>query len=153
MVTLQAIFVATYMAVPLSNLTQTPFIHIRDIYEIRERPSRMYSWTTLVAAQILVEIPLNILTSVIIFFTWYWTAGFDTDRAGFMFLAIVVAFPLYYQTFCQAIAAMSPSVEIAGLLFTLLFSFVLTFNGVMQPFQQLGWWQWCAACYSSRLLI
>jgi len=37
---------------------------------------------------------------------------------------------------------MSASPEIAAILFSLLFSFVVTFNGVLQPFRQLGWWQW-----------
>ena len=42
----------------------------------------------------------------------------------------------------QAVAAMSPNTEIAALLFSFLFSFVITFNGVLQPFAQLGWWKW-----------
>src|SRR5688572_26710893 len=37
---------------------------------------------------------------------------------------------------------MSPNAEIGALLFSVLFSFVITFNGVLQPFSQLGWWQW-----------
>jgi ATP-binding cassette subfamily G (WHITE) protein 2 (SNQ2) len=37
---------------------------------------------------------------------------------------------------------MSPNPEIAGLLFSFLFQFVITFNGVLQPYNQLGWWQW-----------
>ena len=142
LILVQAIFMATILSVPLSNQTQVPFINIRNIYEIRERPSRMYSWTALVTAQIMVEIPLNIVTSAMIFFTWFWTVGFDSNRAGFMFLTLVIGFPMYYQTFSQTVAAMSPNVEIAGLLFSFLFSFVITFNGVMQPFRQLGWWRW-----------
>ncbi|KZV90437.1 pleiotropic drug resistance ABC transporter [Exidia glandulosa HHB12029] len=137
-----AIFMATILSVPLSNQTQVPFINMRNIYEIRERPSRMYSWTALVTAQILVEIPLNMATSAMIFFCWYWTVGFETSRAGFTFLTLVVAFPLYYQTFSQTVAAMSPNVEIAALAFSFLFSFVLTFDGVLQPYRQLGWWKW-----------
>ena len=37
---------------------------------------------------------------------------------------------------------MAPNPEIAALLFSFLFSFVVTFNGVLQPFRQLGWWRW-----------
>jgi len=39
-------------------------------------------------------------------------------------------------------AAIAPSAEVAGLIFTSLFNFVLLFNGVLQPFNQLGWWRW-----------
>ncbi|EJD42304.1 pleiotropic drug resistance ABC transporter [Auricularia subglabra TFB-10046 SS5] len=137
-----AIFMATILSVPLSNQTQVPFINVRNIYEIRERPSRMYSWSALVTAQLLVEAPLNMITTAMIFFTWYWTVGFASDRAGYTFIAIVIAYPLYFQTFSMTVAAMSPNVEIAALLFSVLFSFVLTFNGVLQPFRQLGWWKW-----------
>ncbi|KAG6838733.1 hypothetical protein C0991_009116, partial [Blastosporella zonata] len=42
----------------------------------------------------------------------------------------------------MAVTAMVPSPEIAALLFSVLFSFVLTFNGVLQPYRLLGWWQW-----------
>jgi ATP-binding cassette subfamily G (WHITE) protein 2 (SNQ2) len=37
-----------------------------------------------------------------------------------------VVFPMYYTTFGQATAAMAPSPEIAAVLFSFLFSFVLT---------------------------
>ncbi|PPQ86500.1 hypothetical protein CVT25_008244 [Psilocybe cyanescens] len=137
-----SIFMATILSVPLANQLQVPFINTRKIYEIRERPSRMYSWTALITSQIMIEVPWNIVGSIILFFTWYWTVGFETTRAGYTFLMLAVAFPLYYTTFGQAVGAMAPSAEIAALLFSFLFSFVITFNGVVQPFSQLGWWQW-----------
>ncbi|KAF8638207.1 hypothetical protein AX16_010553 [Volvariella volvacea WC 439] len=137
-----AIFMATILSVPLSNQLQVPFIAMRNIYEIRERPSRMYSWTALISSQILIELPWNIFGSVLLFFTWYWTVGFDSSRAGYTFLMLGVMFPLYYTTVAQAIAAMTPTAEIAAILFSFLFSFVVTFNGVLQPFSQLGWWKW-----------
>jgi hypothetical protein len=59
----QSIFMATILCVPIANQIQVPFIHTRGIYEIRERPSRMYSWTALITSQILVELPWNILGS------------------------------------------------------------------------------------------
>jgi hypothetical protein len=40
-----------FNSVPLSNQLQVPFINMRNIYEIREHPSRMYSWTALVTSQ------------------------------------------------------------------------------------------------------
>lgn len=45
----------------LANQIQVPFIATRNIYEVRERPSRMYSWTALLASQLLSELPWNIL--------------------------------------------------------------------------------------------
>ncbi|MCY0672169.1 ABC transporter permease, partial [Klebsiella pneumoniae] len=53
-----------------------------------------------------------------------------------------VIFPLYYTSLGQAVASIVPNAELAAILFSFLFSFVMTFNGVLQPFSQLGWWQW-----------
>ena len=113
-------------SVPLSNQLQVPFINMRNIYTIRERPSRMYSWTALITSQILIELPWNILGSTLLFLCWYWTVGFPTARAGYTYLMLGVAMPLYYTTFAQTVAAMAPSAEIAALLFSFLFSFVIT---------------------------
>jgi len=90
----------------------------------------------------LTELPWNILGSSIFFLCWFWTVGFSNDRAGFTYLMMGVIFPTYYTTIATAIASMAPDAEIAALLFSVLFSFVLTFNGVLQPFRLLGWWRW-----------
>jgi ATP-binding cassette, subfamily G (WHITE), member 2, SNQ2 len=88
-------------SVPLANQLQVPYIAMRSIYEIRERPSRMYSWTSLVTSQILIELPWNIIGSSIFFLCWYWTVGFDSSRAGYTYLMYSVVFPLYYSTIGQ----------------------------------------------------
>lgn len=137
-----SIFLATILSVPISQQLQSIYIDIRSIYEVRERPSRMYSWTALVTSQILVEIPWNIFCSSLFFVCWYWTVGFATDRAGYTYLMYGIVFPLYYTTIAEAVGAMAPSALIASLLFSTVFSFVIIFNGVLQPFRALGWWQW-----------
>lgn len=126
MVVIKAIFMATIVCIPISNQLQVLFIETRRIYEVRERPSQMYSWTALVTAQFLTELPWNILSSLLLFVTWYWTVGFDPDRAGYSVLMMGIVFPLYYTSFAQAVAAMAPNAQIAALLFSLAFSFVGT---------------------------
>jgi ATP-binding cassette, subfamily G (WHITE), member 2, SNQ2 len=118
---------ATIVTVPLAQQLQVPFISMRSLYEVRERPSRMYSWTALVTSQILVEIPWNILGSSLFYLCWYWTVGFEStpERAGYVYLMLGVLVPLYYTTIGQTVAAMAPNVQIAALLFSSLFSFVM----------------------------
>jgi ATP-binding cassette subfamily G (WHITE) protein 2 (SNQ2) len=116
---------ATVLAAPLSNQLQVPFIATRNIYEIRERPSRMYSWTALLTSQFLAEIPWNMFGSALFFLCWFWTVGYSSSRAGYTFLVYAVIFPLYYTSFAQAVAALVPAPELAALLFSVLFSFVL----------------------------
>ncbi|KDQ56528.1 hypothetical protein JAAARDRAFT_47935 [Jaapia argillacea MUCL 33604] len=137
-----AIFMGTIVNVAVAHQLQVPFIHMRDIYETRERPSRMYSWTALVTSQILVELPWNMGASTLWFFCWFWTVGFPSSRAGYTYLMMAVVSPMYHTTIGQAVAAMSANTEIAAILFSFLFAFVLTFNGVLQPFRLLGWWKW-----------
>lgn len=177
---LQAIFMCTILSVPLASQLIVPFVNVRDIYEIRERPSRMYSWSALVTSQVLIEIPWNILGSTILFFTWFWTVGFRNDRAGYTYLMMGVINPLYYgsigqvsrkfRSLCRRRAfsdrlcrlllrclptlkserSSSPSSSPSSSLCMSAFlcsrrtrdTDVLFSNGVMQPFRQLGWWQW-----------
>lgn len=48
------------------------------------------------------------------------------SRAGFTYLLFGFLFPFYYTTIGQAVASMAPNAEIAALLFSVIFSFVLT---------------------------
>jgi ATP-binding cassette subfamily G (WHITE) protein 2 (SNQ2) len=124
-----SVFMSLILSVPLAGQLQIPFIDLRTIYEIRERPSRMYGWTALVTSQILVELPFNILGSSLYFLCWFWTVfGTNSGRAGYTYLMIGVLTPLYYTTIGQAVAAMSPNASIAAILFSVLFSFVITLS-------------------------
>ncbi|KIY47084.1 pleiotropic drug resistance ABC transporter [Fistulina hepatica ATCC 64428] len=134
-----SMFMSMIISVPLAQQLQTVFLNMRSVYEARERPSRMYSWTALVTSQIVVAIPWNMLGSTLYFLCWYWTVGFPTNRAGYQYLMMGILFPWYYTTIGQAVASMSPSKEIASILFSFFFSFV---NGIVQPYGQLGWWKW-----------
>jgi ATP-binding cassette subfamily G (WHITE) protein 2 (SNQ2) len=81
----------------------------------------MYHWTALVMSQLVVELPWNITSAAMFFFCWYWTVGYPTERAGYTFLMISVAFPLYYTTLEHAIASMAPTAPIASLYLVTLF--------------------------------
>lgn len=54
---------AYILSAPLGDQIHIPFVQTRDVYEIRERLSGMYSWTALVMAQLLSEIPFNVFGS------------------------------------------------------------------------------------------
>ena len=120
-----SIFICLVLTVPRAQQLQIPFIASRKIYEIRERPSKMYSWTAWVTSQILVELPWNMFGGALLFFCWYWTVGYPTDRAGYTFLIFTVLVPFYFTTIGQAVAAIAPTLEIATLSFASTFSFVL----------------------------
>lgn len=49
------------LAAPLSQQLQPKYISLRSLFDARERPSKLYSWVTLVFSSVLVEIPWNVL--------------------------------------------------------------------------------------------
>jgi hypothetical protein len=83
------------------------FVTQRDLYEVRERPSRTYSWRVFMLSNIAVEIPWTTLMAVLMFFCWYYPIGLyrnaiPTDavneRGALVFL-FVWAFMLFTSTF------------------------------------------------------
>ncbi|KAG2033847.1 ABC-2 type transporter-domain-containing protein, partial [Suillus americanus] len=137
-----SVFLGLVLSVSLVHQLMAVYIDIRTVYEIRERPSRMYHWTALLMSQLVAEIPWNITSSAAFFFCSYWTVGYSTNRAGYTLLMLSVAFPLYYTTFGQSIASMAPTAPVASVYFTTLVIFIMIFDGVVQPFNQLNRWKW-----------
>ena len=109
------------ITLPTATQLQVPFLNMRNVYEIREHPSRMYHWSALVSAQYLAELPWNMLASSLFFFCWYWTVGFPSDRAPYTYLMWAIVTPSYHTGLGQATAAMAPNAEISALLFAFMF--------------------------------
>lgn len=120
---------------------QMPFFVVqRDLYEVRERPSKVYSWKVFMLAQIIVELPWNTLMSVFMFVCWYYPIGLQrnaiqadqvTERGALMFL-FLMAFLLFTSTFSNMIIAMFDSAEAGGNVANLLFTLCLIFCGILQ---------------------
>ena len=125
------------------------FVTQRALYEVRERPSKTYSWQVFIISNILVEIPWNALMGVLIFFCWYypiglWRNAVSTDavheRGALMFL-FILTFLLFTSTFTSMIIAGIESAEAGGNIAQLMFSLTLVFNGVLaSPSQLPGFW-------------
>lgn len=127
------------------------FVTQRALYEVRERPSKAYSWQAFMMSNILVEIPWSILCSVILFFVWYYPIGLYAnaeptgtvhERGALMFLLILV-FLIFTSTFAHMVIAALDSAEAGGGIANLLFSLSLIFCGVLaSPTAMPGFWIW-----------
>ncbi|KAF3985654.1 hypothetical protein FT663_04945 [Candidozyma haemuli var. vulneris] len=115
------------------------FVSQRDLYEVRERPSRTYSWVTFILAVVTAEIPWNIVCGTLAFFVWYYPIGLynnavptDTvnERGATMWFAIV-CFYIYTSTMGQLCISFSELANNAANLASLLFSMSLMFCGVL----------------------
>jgi len=102
----------------------------------------MYHWTTFVIANIFVEIPFNLIVSSLAFVCWYFPIGWNRDPAvtpmrGLFIWFIFMLYQLYHTTFAQAIAMLAPNAETAAMMTILFYTFILAFNGVVQPLAAL----------------
>ena len=119
------------------------FVTQRSLYEVRERPSKAYSWIAFIFANVVVEVPYQIGVSILVYDCWYFPIFGDhqnSETKGLMLL-FCLQFFIYASTFGYMIIAAMPNAEAAGNIATLLFSLTLTFNGVLQTPRALpGFW-------------
>jgi ABC-type multidrug transport system permease subunit len=133
------------------NLVQQIMPHFctqRSLYEVRERPSKTYSWKAFMTANILVELPWNTLMAVFIFVCWYYPIGLYRnapeghlhERGALMFL-LIWTFLLFTSTFAHMVIAGIELAETGGNLANLIFSLCLIFCGVLaSPDQMPRFW-------------
>lgn len=149
-----SVFMTLTVAPPLIQQLQPRFIGFRDLFEARERPSKLYSWVIFVVAAFIVEIPWSLLFGTIYYFCWYFGVGFPrgTYATGYVWL-MLMAFEVYYVSLGQMIAAISPNAMFASLMVPACFSFVIAFCGVLSPPQAMPhfWssWMYCNTWFKS----
>ncbi|KAJ5880864.1 uncharacterized protein N7473_011917 [Penicillium subrubescens] len=119
------------------------FITQRALYEVRERPSKTYSWVAFMTSSILVEIPYQIIMGILVYACYYYAVdGVQSSSRQGLALLFFLQFFVYSGTFADMVIAALPDAETAGAIVTLLFSMALTFNGVMQTPDALpGFWK------------
>ncbi|KAJ5706894.1 hypothetical protein N7488_006695 [Penicillium malachiteum] len=119
------------------------FVTQRSLYEVRERPSKTYSWKAFILSNIVVEIPYQVLVGILVFICYYYPVngtGESSERQGLVLL-FCIEFFVYAGTFATMLISALPDAETAGAVATLLFAMTLLFNGVMQtPTALPGFW-------------
>lgn len=118
------------------------FVSQRSLYEVRERPSKAYSWKAFLLGNIVVEIPYNIILAVLVFGSYYYAVqGIQSSLQQGMVLLFLIEFFIYAGTFAHLCIVAMPDAETAAAIVTLLFAMALLFNGVMQsPTALPGFW-------------
>lgn len=134
------IFVAPGVIAQLQPL----FLERRDIYEVREKKSKMYHWFAFATGLIVSEIPYLCVCAVLYFVCWYYTVGFpsDSDKAGAVFF-VMLFYEFIYTGIGQAVAAYAPNAVFASLVNPLIISVLASFCGVLVPYDQLqSFWRY-----------
>ncbi|KAJ5345619.1 hypothetical protein N7452_003623 [Penicillium brevicompactum] len=124
---------------------QPLFIERREIYDAREKKSRMYSWKAFVTGLIVSEFPYLCLCAVLYFACCYYTVGFPTasSRAGASFFVIWL-YEFIYTGLGQAIAAYAPNATFAALANPLILGTIFACCGMLVPYRQITvfWRYW-----------
>lgn len=165
-----AVFNFIFVAPGVINQLQPLFIERRDIYETREKKSKMYDWKAFVTGLIISEFPYLCVCAVLYFACWYYTVGFPTDsnKSGAVFFVMLFyefsytgmgqfiaacksSIPLHrvLVQFCGrvltfAAASDAPNAVFASLVNPLILGTLISFCGVLVPYAELQvfWKYW-----------
>ncbi|KAL5365282.1 ABC multidrug transporter [Aspergillus floccosus] len=134
-----SIFLLCTIFSTLVNQIMPKFVVQRALYEVRERPSRVYSWKVFILSQMLVEVPWQIGLGVCSWASFYFSViGPDqsSERRALVML-FIVQFYVYAASMAQLVVCAIGEPTLAAMLATLMFGLSFIFNGVMQPPSQL----------------
>ncbi|KAF2123015.1 ABC-2 type transporter [Lophiotrema nucula] len=137
-----AVFMLTTIFTTIVQQIQPLFITQRSLYEVRERPSKAYSWKAFMIANIVVEIPYQVMTGILIWACFYYpVVGIQSSvRQGLILLFCIQLF-IYASSFAQMTIAALPDAQTASGIVTLLVFMSILFNGVLQAPNALpGFW-------------
>ncbi|SMN20639.1 similar to Saccharomyces cerevisiae YDR406W PDR15 Plasma membrane ATP binding cassette (ABC) transporter [Maudiozyma saulgeensis] len=135
-----AIFMFTVIFNPLLQQYLPNYVQQRDLYEVRERPSRTFSWKAFIVSQILIEVIWNFLAGTIAFFIYYYTIGFYRNASvanqlyerGVLFWLICTAYFVFVGSMgiltMSAIQVLENAAYAASLMFTMCLSFCGVFT-------------------------
>ncbi|GKT46795.1 ZEB2-regulated ABC transporter 1 [Colletotrichum spaethianum] len=143
------VFIFITMFTQVAQQIMPIFVSQRTMYEARERPSKAYSWTAFLFANILVEMVWNSLMAVLSFVCWYFPIGlyrnaYPTDsvdsRGITMFLQVWMFF-IFTVSFAFMLIAGLPNAEMAGGLLNLFAIMMFLFCGIIAGPRELpGFW-------------
>lgn len=92
------------------------FVTQRSLYEVRERPSKTYSWVAFVVSNIVVELPYQVFLGLLVWASYYYPiygGQQSSDKQGLMLL-FVIQFFLFTSTYADLMISALPDAETAG---------------------------------------
>ncbi|RLV95118.1 Multidrug resistance protein CDR1 [Spathaspora sp. JA1] len=115
------------------------FVKHRDVYEVREAPSRTFSWFTFITSQITAEIPYMVIVGTLSFFCWYYPVGLyanaipthSVHSRGVLMWLLLSSFYVWTSTMGQLVMALMELPDNAANIAVLLFTMCLNFCGVL----------------------
>ncbi|KAL2786105.1 ABC-2 type transporter-domain-containing protein [Aspergillus keveii] len=128
------IFNFTFVAAGVINQLQPLFIQRRNIYDAREKKSRMYSWKAFVTGLIVSEFPYLCLRAVMYFVCWNYQTKLPhaSKEVGAIFF-IMLIYEFIYTGIGQFVAAYAPNATFAALVNPLIVNCLVLFLWRVRP--------------------
>jgi ABC-type multidrug transport system ATPase subunit len=125
------------------------FGHRRALFEAREFPSRIFSWTAFITSSIAVEAAWQVLLATISFILFYYITGMDLNTSsddrherGFLMLLLFIAFFLFTQSLSHLLVVAIEVPQAAVNMGQPIFYLTIIFCGVLVPYNYLpGFWK------------
>ncbi|KAJ5902715.1 hypothetical protein N7495_003243 [Penicillium taxi] len=139
-----AIYNVIFISPGVISQLQPLFISRREIYDAREKKSRIYSWIAFVTGLIVSEFPYLCICAVLYYVCCYWTVGFPSSsaRAGADFFTIWI-YEFIYTGLGQCIAAYAPNATFAALANPLFLGLLVAFCGMLVPYSEItAFWRY-----------
>jgi ATP-binding cassette subfamily G (WHITE) protein 2 (PDR) len=112
------------------------FIRRRDLFETRERPSRIYSWQAFLISTTITEILWQTVIAILVFPVWYYPTGmyrnsfgYERHERGLLMFLLTWSFFIFTSTLSYLVASAIEIEETAVNIAQLLFYLVLLFCG------------------------
>ncbi len=119
------------------------FLTQRALYEVRERPSKAYSWKAFLIANIVVEIPWQLVAGVLIYACFYYpVVGIQSSQRQGLVLLYILQLLVYASAFADMTIVVMPDAHTASSVVTVLTIMSIIFSGVLQTADALpGFWK------------
>lgn len=127
------------------NAVVPKFFQNMMLWQAREMPSRIYGWVAFTTAQVVCEIPIAVVQSVLYFVIWYFASGLPTESSvsGYVYFMTLLFF-LFMSSWGQWITAFAPSFTVISNVLPFFFVMFSLFNGVVRPYSMLPvFWRYC----------
>ncbi|KAK9471338.1 P-loop containing nucleoside triphosphate hydrolase protein [Dipodascopsis tothii] len=132
-------FFTLMVTIPIVNMFEIHMIIARDLYELRERNSKVYSWFALVFAYLVCGIPYAILSTVLFFPLFWYMPGLEMSPsiAGYGFFMTLLML-IWHTNVATLLGSFMPSISTAGVINPIFFVATHVSTGVMIPYPLLN---------------
>jgi ABC-type multidrug transport system permease subunit len=137
-----SVFMVTTIFSTIVQQIQPLFVTQRSLYEVRERPSKAYSWKAFILANVFVEIPYQVIMGILVFACFYYpVVGIQESIRQILVLLFIIQLFIFASSFAHMIIVAMPDAQTAASLVTFLVLMSTMFNGVLQvPSALPGFW-------------